>query len=74
MAVPRDALILRRDDVYVFRIDGENKAERIGVRTGAASGSYIEVFGPISEGDNLVIRGGERLQAGRAVSVLGQNS
>jgi len=74
LAVPRDALILRRDDVYVFRIDDENKAERIGVRTGAASGSYIEVFGPIAKGDNLVVRGGERLQAGRAVSVLGESS
>jgi RND family efflux transporter MFP subunit len=73
LAVPRDALILRRDDTYVFRIGDDNTAERIAVRTGAANGNYIEVFGPVKDGDNLVIRGGERLQAGRAVSVLGQS-
>lgn len=70
IAVPRDALILRRDETYIFRIDGEQKADRIAVRTGAASGNYIEVFGPVEEGDSVVVRGGERLQAGRSVEVL----
>lgn len=73
IVIPRDALILRRDESYVFRVNADAIAERIAVRTGAASGDFIEVFGAIQDGDALVIRGGERLQPGRLVTVIAES-
>lgn len=70
IAVPRDALVLRRDGASVFRINAENIAERIPVLAGASDGEMIEVTGPVQAGDRIVIRGAERLRPGQTVSVL----
>ncbi len=67
LAVPRDALVLRREGLFVFRIDSEDVAQRVGVSTGLGDGDYIEVFGELSEGDRVVVRGAERLQPGTKV-------
>ncbi|NVJ99818.1 MAG: efflux RND transporter periplasmic adaptor subunit [Alphaproteobacteria bacterium] len=67
VAVPRDALILRRDGTYVFRVKEDNTAERLMVTTGAATGSLVAVTGGINSGDRIVIRGGERLREGQPV-------
>jgi len=70
LTVPRDALVLRPEGQSVFVVDGGNMAQRIDVRTGVGSGEVIEVFGDISEGDRVVIRGNERLQPGQPVSIM----
>jgi RND family efflux transporter MFP subunit len=70
IAVPRDALILRRDGAAVFRVNAENTAERLPVLTGASDGLLIEVQGAVRAGDRIVVRGGERLRAGQSVQVL----
>lgn len=69
LAVPRDALVLRGDGIAVFIVDEENKARRIRVTTGIGEGEWIEIRGPIQEGDRVVIRGNERLRPGQEVSV-----
>ncbi|MEM7352913.1 MAG: efflux RND transporter periplasmic adaptor subunit [Acidobacteriota bacterium] len=69
VAVPRDALILRQDNVHVFKVTATGTVERIDVETGIGEGSRIEVRGAIQAGDRVVVRGGERLQAGQAVVV-----
>ena len=69
VAVPRDALILRREGAYVFRIKEDNTAERLLVRTGAATGNVVAVSGGIENGDRVVVRGGERLRPGQAVKL-----
>ncbi|HFE38784.1 MAG TPA: efflux RND transporter periplasmic adaptor subunit [Gammaproteobacteria bacterium] len=70
MAVPRDALVLRRNGNAVYRITNENKAEKIHVMTGVASGEYIAVEGGIKSGDKIVVRGGERLRPGQTVKMI----
>lgn len=70
LAVPRDALVLRSKGAAVFRINAENKAERIAVTPGVASGALIAVSGDLQPGDRVVTRGGERLRPGQAVRVL----
>jgi RND family efflux transporter MFP subunit len=70
IAVPRDALILRRDGAALFRVNAEGTAERLPVLTGASDGLMIEVEGAVRAGDRIVVRGGERLRAGQAVQVL----
>ncbi len=69
VAVPRDALILRQDDTYLFKLTESGTVERVSVQTGTGNGKYIEVRGDVSNGDKVVIRGGERLQPGQTVTV-----
>lgn len=38
LAIPRDALVLRQDGSYVFRINSENRAERIAIDIGDSAG------------------------------------
>lgn len=70
IVVPRDALVLRRNGVSVFKILEDNSAARIAVKTGVASGAMIEVIGDIQAGDRVVTRGGERLRPRQKVKIL----
>ncbi len=70
LTVPRDALVLRRSGASVFRISPDNRAEKIGVDLGIASGPYIEVAGGVKAGDRVVTRGGERLRSGQSVNII----
>ena len=71
--VPRDALVLRREGVYVFKVvnPAENSyiSERIQVKTGISDLHRIEVIGGIQAGDRVITRGGENLRPGMPVSV-----
>lgn len=69
LAVPRDALVLRSDGSYVYRINADNTAERVSVELGDSSGDLIAVVGTLREGDNVAIRGGETLADGAAVRI-----
>jgi len=69
LAIPRDALVLRRDGKTVYRVDAEGLAQRVPVTTGVAVGGLIEVDG-IRSGDRVVIRGGERLRPGQSVTIV----
>ncbi len=71
LAVPRDALVLREDNTYLFKLDKENKAERIAVEVGAADGNMVEVTGMLKEGERVIIRGAERLETGQKVRLVG---
>lgn len=70
LAVPRDALVLRRDGAFVFLVDAENKAQRVDVKLGVANGDLVAVSGELNAGDRVVTRGGERLRPGSAVKIL----
>ncbi|HLY04989.1 MAG TPA: efflux RND transporter periplasmic adaptor subunit [Rhizomicrobium sp.] len=70
VAVPRDALVLREDNTYVFKVNGKGVAERVAVETGAEDGPYVEVRGPVSPGERVIVRGAERLEAGQKVKAV----
>ena len=70
LVVPRDALILRQDGTFVFRVNSENRAERIAVVTGESTGKLVAVEGELNEGDRIVIRGAETLSEGHEVSII----
>lgn len=65
--VPRDALVLREKETFVLTIDEDNNAKKVNVLVGQGSGSWISVSGAIWAGDEVIIRGGERLQEGQKV-------
>jgi len=69
LTVPRDALVLRREGTFVYRIDDELKAEQVNVITGLGAGKLIEVIGNIKPGDRIVVRGAERLNTGAMVQI-----
>jgi RND family efflux transporter MFP subunit len=67
--VDRDALVVREDGVYVWRVGGDGKAERVLVTTGAEQAELVEVLGGIAAGDRVIVRGAERLTPGQALAV-----
>jgi RND family efflux transporter MFP subunit len=74
MAVHRDALILRQNAIYLFRVKDDDTVEQVAVTTGVGDGEMIEVRGDVQAGDRVVIRGGERLQPGQKVLVAGDDN
>ena len=69
--VPRDAVVLRSDGSYVFRISEENVAQRVNVELGKGHGSMVSVLtekGTLKIGDRVAVRGVESLKDGQAVS------
>ncbi|MEX2327088.1 MAG: efflux RND transporter periplasmic adaptor subunit, partial [Pseudomonadales bacterium] len=66
--VPRDAVVLRGDGNYVYRIDDNNVAQRIGVTLGVGQGDLISVTGELRAGDHVAVRGVERLADGQVVT------
>ncbi len=69
IAVPRDALVIRQNNISVFKINERNIAEYVAVKTGLTKDNLIEVIGNISVGDRIVIRGNERLRPGQSVTI-----
>lgn len=73
LAVPRDALILREDNTYVFKVDKKNIATRVAVETGSEDGTMVEIKGLVAPGERIVIRGAERLDPGQKVRPVSQS-
>lgn len=69
LAVPRDAILLRREGSRVMRVGSDAIAEQVVVDIGAQLGDLVEVHAELAPGDRLVIRGAERLQPGQRVHV-----
>lgn len=69
LTVPRDALVLRREGVSIFRVSADSTVKKISVITGLGAGSLIEVIGDLEAGDTVVVRGAERLESGSSVQI-----
>lgn len=74
ISVHRDALVIRRGSLTVFRINSQNIAEQVAVNVGVGDGDYIEIIGSIEADDAVVIRGGERLRAGETVRISNESN
>ncbi|MEO6690032.1 MAG: hypothetical protein ABIS07_11880, partial [Dokdonella sp.] len=74
MAVPRDALVMRADGSYVFRVTSDGGSERVSVRAGASDGQLTAVEGLLNAGDLVVVRGAERLAPGQKVQIAAQGT
>lgn len=70
LAVSRDALILRREGASVFKVSEESTVARVNVTVGLGAGTHIEVFGELSAGDQIIVRGAEGLHDGMAVNII----
>ncbi len=69
VAVPRDALVLKGDTQFIYKVGADNKAEQITADIQAAIGLWVSLKQGLEEGDKVVIRGGERLMPGQDVMI-----
>ncbi|MGF1649195.1 MAG: efflux RND transporter periplasmic adaptor subunit [Hyphomicrobiaceae bacterium] len=66
-AVPKDALVDGNGTWTVFVVvDGKAEVRRVAI--GAASGRYVEVLSGVEVGEQVVVRGNERLRPGQSVT------
>lgn len=71
VAIPRDGLVLRGSNIFVMRVNSDNTVEKVSVETGIGLGGFVEVIGNVNQGDRIITRGGERIEAGQVVSISG---
>jgi RND family efflux transporter MFP subunit len=71
LSVPRDALIIRAEGLYVVKVDREQRAERVPVKAGVADGDWIAIDGTLQAGDRIVVRGGETLRGKEKLDIVG---
>ena len=69
MVIHQDALVLREEGSFVYRVNDENKVEKVMVSTSTNLGHLIAVKGDLKPGDQIVIRGAETLQEGNDVKI-----
>ena len=71
LSVPRDALIIRAEGLYVVKVGADQRAERVQVKAGVADGDWIAVDGTLRPGDRIVVRGGETLRGKEKLDIVG---
>ncbi len=69
VTIPRDGLILREKESYVFTVDKELVAHKINVQIGQGIDDWVMISGNVKAGDQVITRGGERLDDGQKVRV-----
>ncbi|MEO1202634.1 MAG: efflux RND transporter periplasmic adaptor subunit, partial [Pseudomonadota bacterium] len=69
VAVPRDALVERGRQTFVYKVvDGT--AEQVTVQINAIVGLWVGVEGGVEPGEQVIVRGAERLSAGQSVEII----
>ena len=75
LLVPKDALVLGGPQIAVYVLDaspkksGQGKVRPVPVQIGISRGNLIQVTGPLKKGQQVVVRGNERLRPGQLVRV-----
>ena len=70
VAVPRDALVERGGEAFVFRVAADGSAEQITADIRSVVGLWVGVAEGIAAGERIIVRGAERLVPGQAVEVI----
>ena len=69
LVVHQDALVLREEGAFVYKVTQENTVEKVLVETSTSLDQFIAIKGKLKAGDKVVIRGAETLQEGNEVEV-----
>lgn len=70
VAVPRDALVERGGQSYVYKVSAEGVAEQVMASIGSTVGLWVGINNGIEVGDQVIIRGAERLAPGQLVEII----
>jgi len=75
LMAPKDAVVLNSNKRTVFVVDPDSKVvSEVAVELGVSNGDLIEVSGALKAGQQVVIRGNERLRSGQSVSIASNAS
>ena len=69
LVVPEEALIPKGEEVYVFIVDQENKAQMKPVKVGVRLAGKAEIMEGLSEGENVITEGFQKVGPGSPVSI-----
>ncbi|MBF0489672.1 MAG: efflux RND transporter periplasmic adaptor subunit [Candidatus Omnitrophica bacterium] len=69
LMVPEAALIPKAEEVYVFTVDQDNKAQMTLVKTGIRQSGNVEILSGLKAGDIIIIEGYQKIGPGSAVAV-----
>jgi RND family efflux transporter MFP subunit len=72
LLVPKDALVLSGSGKMVYVVD-RGKARPVPVELGPAHGFLVEILGDLKPGEQVVVRGNERLRPGQPLKILSGN-
>ncbi|WP_100641891.1 efflux RND transporter periplasmic adaptor subunit [Alteromonas facilis] len=62
VVVPRDAVVIRGNQRFVYKVNGDNVAEQVQADIRFADGPWVVLQSGVEAGDKIIIRGAERLQ------------
>ncbi len=70
VAVPRDALVERGGQAFVYKVSDEGTAEQIVANIQSTVGLWVGIAEDLEPGDQVIIRGAERLAPGQTVEII----
>lgn len=70
--VPKRALVYDNEQVFVYRVTGESRAERVFIETALTDKFYVEPREGLVKGDRVVVAGQAGLKDGALVKLPGQ--
>ena len=65
--IPKDAVLTRGDQRFVYLLNGDSTVDMVPVKTGAGVGRWVEIQGTLEPGAKVITRGNERLRPGQKV-------
>lgn len=73
LVVPEESLIPKGEEVYVFVVDQENKAQMKPVKVGVRLAGKAEIVDGLSEGENVITEGFQKVGPGSPVMIKNQS-
>lgn len=67
LMVPEAAIVPLDTRAFVYRVNAEQKVERVQIKTGARRPGRVEVLAGVAEGDRVIIQGTNRVRPGNSV-------
>jgi len=67
LVVPEQALLLRGQEEYVYRVQDNNQVERVAVETGQRRLGEVEIIQGLQAGDTIVVNGLQKIREGQRV-------
>ncbi len=71
VSIPRDALVERGGQAFIYKVTDAGTAEQINVSVQLTVGLWVGIADGIEPGDRVIVRGAERLAPGQAVEIIG---
>ena len=70
VAVPRDALVERGGEAFIYKVSDEGTAEQLAADIRATVGLWVAVASGIEAGEQVIVRGAERIMPGQPVDII----